>query len=332
MARLGSNPSRQKKTDFKPSRVTVAVLAYVPSQDGYFQHRFDILKLTINSILKNTQIEFDLMVFDNGCCEEVSQYLTDLKEAGQIDYLLSSPRNIGKRMALQMMFNSAMGEIIAYCDDDVLHYQGWLKPQIEILETFPRVGLVSGVPVRNARFHANSQIKAMVQDPPKDILITTERRIQNEWERDWAESTSRDPNSWLEETKDWQDVVLKKEGVEAVAHANHYQFIGYKKVLIQGIPQGWEGELMGGMVKFDENIDQLAYLRLSTTNRFVRHLGNSVSENLAIEARKLGLMDLSPSEVLRIKRHWILKIPGSGRILMWIYNWIYKIVFLREDL
>ncbi len=331
MARLGSNPGRQTNTEFRPSRITIAVLAYLPSLDGYFQHRFDILKLTILSILKNTQIEFDLMVFDNGCCEDVSQYLTELKDNGQIDYLMSSPRNLGKRMALQMMFNASQGEIIAYCDDDVIHYPGWLKPQLEILETFPNVGLVSGVPVRNARFHANSQIAKMELDPPKGIQISSERRVRDEWEYDWAESTSRDPEKWLEETKKWQDMVLKTEGIEAIAHANHFQFVGYKEVLIQGIPKGWKGQLMGGMVEFDENIDQLGYLRLSTPDCYVRHLGNAVSENTAKDAKNFGLLDLNPTAIKKVRRHWILKIPGSGRLLMGIYNWIFKIVFLRED-
>ena len=37
MPRIGMNPSRGKKLDFKPARTTVAVLVYAPHEVGYFE-------------------------------------------------------------------------------------------------------------------------------------------------------------------------------------------------------------------------------------------------------------------------------------------------------
>ena len=81
----------------------------------------------------------------------MGEYLSGLKQIGAIDYLLSSKRNIGNFGVVRMMFNSAPGEVIAYLDDDVFVYPGWVSEQLEILNTFPNVGMVSGDPVRFGR-------------------------------------------------------------------------------------------------------------------------------------------------------------------------------------
>ena len=42
----------------------------------------------------------------------------------------------------------APGEIIAYADSDVLFSPNWLKRSVEILETYPNVGMVTARPFR----------------------------------------------------------------------------------------------------------------------------------------------------------------------------------------
>ncbi len=58
IARLGTNPPRSAAR-FTPPRVTVAVLVYAPNQAGYFPHRLDVTRLTIESILANTPEPFE---------------------------------------------------------------------------------------------------------------------------------------------------------------------------------------------------------------------------------------------------------------------------------
>ena len=148
MPRIGVNPSRGQKLDFTPARTTVAVLVYAPHQAGYFQNRLDVTRMTIESILANTREPFDLLVFDNGSCPEMVEYLKSLEAEGKIDYLILSKRNIGKLNALKIIFNSAPGEIVAYTDDDVFHLPGWLGEHLKIIDTFPNVGAVTGFYIR----------------------------------------------------------------------------------------------------------------------------------------------------------------------------------------
>ena len=126
MPRIGMNPGRGKTSDYKPERVTAAVLTYLPTDVGYFANRFDVMRVCIESLIKNTREPIDVMVFDNGSQKKVVDYLRKLHAVGDIEFLILSGQNVGKINALQMMFRSAPGDVIAYCDDDVFFYlAGW---------------------------------------------------------------------------------------------------------------------------------------------------------------------------------------------------------------
>jgi len=339
MARVGINPARGKIIGYRPADVTVAILSYIPDISGYFENRLDILKIVIESIKKNTSSPYDLLVFDNGSCEEVTDYLLEQKQIGNINYLILSEKNIGKIDAFKIIFSAAPGKIIAFSDDDILFYPNWLESQLEILKAFPNVGMVSGVPVRNASNHAKSSLEKLISDQPNGFNVTNSRTIPDDWEIDWAISTGRDPEKHILETKDHQDIVLviaeKTQGksIKAIGSANHFQFISKKDVILKAIPNDWSGKLMGAMVELDEAIDQLGYLRLSTAQRYTRHIGNILNDDLIKELQSLGLMDSSKFSVNRVasqakrRKHWLLRIPGSRRTLSRIYHRLFQILY-----
>jgi len=323
VARIGINPARGKISPYRPARVTAVVITYIPALEGYFSQRLDILKAVLAS-MRRTEEPFDLMVFDNASCAPVVDYLLEMEKAGRIDYLLLSRRNVGKIGAFQIAFPAAPGEIIAYSDDDILFYEGWLEAQLRVLDAFPNVGMVSGVPVRDASTHATAALEAFAANPPDGVEVRRERRIPDEWEADWAVSTGRNPQEHLAATAGQLDLVFRANGVEAVGGANHFQFVAPKAVLMQALPREWTGRLMGQMRELDAAIDSLGYLRLSTTSRYVRHIGNLITPDLADEVRSLGVEATKPLRTTR--RHWLLRIPGMGRLLWALYNRLFYIL------
>jgi hypothetical protein len=374
MTRIGINPARGKTTGLRPAQITLCVLTYLPDLSGYFEHRLEVLKLVFASLAANTALPsatadgggtgpaYDLMVFDNGSCTQVVDYLREQHEAGQIDYLMLSSRNIGKIDALKVMFNAAPGEIIAYNDDDILFYPGWLPAHLEVLESFPKVGMVSGVAVRNAAGHACHSLEQLAEATPLPIqggrwgagtaslTARRERYIPDEWEVDWALSTGRDPQAHLQATCDQQDLVFRLETAggqdicTAIGSANHFQFLSPKAVILQALPAGWTGRLMGSMIELDEAIDRLGYLRLSTGERFTRHMGNALSADVLEDARKMNLPgagssgEASASTPPLVGRgaedrfrkrnvHWLLRIPGSRRLLSATYKRLFDILY-----
>jgi len=334
MARIGINPARGKVIKYRPERLTVALVTYIPNLTGYFEHRLEVLKLVLSSLEAHTSLPHDLMIFDNASCPEVAAFLRQQQEQGLVNYLILSERNIGKIDALHVLFNAAPGEIIAYSDDDIFFYPGWLEAQLEVLESFPAAGMVSGVAVRNAAGHARQSLDRLSEQGAPGMTVTRQRRIPDDWEADWALSTGRDPQAHLQATQEQLDLVFRMEkaggACEAIGSANHFQFVTPKQVILQALPAHWTGKLMGSMIELDEAIDNLGYLRLSTVKRYTRHLGNALSAEVIAEARGLGLTleaGAAPVAAKRGRKHWLLRLPGARRMLSGLYQRLFKILY-----
>lgn len=325
MTRIGINPARGRTSEYRPARVTVAVITCIPNLEGYFQGRLDVLRLSLSSILAHTDPPYDLMVFDNGSCPAVIDYLRSLRDGGFLRYLFLSSENIGKIGAFQILFRSAPGEIIAYSDDDILFYPGWLEAHLRLLEVFPRAGMVSGVPVRNGSRYAVGAIQRLKQENLPGLSVRPERRIPDEWEADWALSTGRDPQASREALASQHELVLQKDGVEAIGAANHFQFVAPKSVLLDALPEEWSGRLMGQMVELDEAIDAAGHLRLSTVDRYTRHIGNLITADLREEAQRMGL-DPGRERKFSRRSYPLARLPGARRVLVGLYNRLFKIL------
>ena len=66
---------------------------------------------------------------------------------------------MGKGGAWNVMLAGAPGEIIAYTDADVLFSPNWLARSVEILKTFPNVGMVTARPFRTQPEFYESTLK-----------------------------------------------------------------------------------------------------------------------------------------------------------------------------
>lgn len=295
MARLGTNPSRGKTLDFTPPRVTVAMLVYEPNQLGYFQHRLDVTKLTINSIIRNTEKPFELLVFDNGSCEEMVSHLKALHEGGQIDTLVLSRQNIGKLNALWRIAHLAQGEVIAYTDDDVYHLPGWLPAHLEVLDTYPKVGAVTGFYIKQRVAMSSEKTLEWVAQEEAANNLTVERGqlIPQKWEEEYMDNSGRTLERYQSEVAGLEDVVVTFKGLKAWVSAHHFQVLTPKIVLIEVLSEmleeGWSDQMMGRMVEMDDRMDARGYLRLTTYAQTVRLLGNTIDDEVKALAARDGV-------------------------------------------
>ncbi len=325
MPRIGMNPSRNRESGYEPSRVTLAVLTHVPHKDGYFEHRFDVLRLCIESLISSTDPVSDLLIFDNASSPEVVNYLRSLYDAGKIQYLILSSRNVGKADALQMIFKAAPGEIIAYTDDDILFMPGWLSTHLNILETYPKVGLVTG-------FYIRSQLNWSVTSTmsfANQNGVTVEKGLlwNSRWENHYLENMGRTLEKYQAESRGLEDVLFTYKNIKAFASAGHHQFVAYKSVLLQALPEGWSGKLMGKMREFDDAIDRLGYLRLNTPEPVTRLLGNVISEENAETARQMGIrVDAIKIEEPSVVQQRLSHMPLINGLARKLYRWLYKFI------
>lgn len=299
MARLGMNPSRGKNLDFTPPRVTVAVLVYAPHQAGYFQHRLDVTRLTLESILANTEKPYELLVFDNGSCPEMTGFLQALYNTGKIDTLILSAENIGKLNALWRIAQAAQGEVIAYTDDDVYHLPGWLPEHLKVLDTYPNVGAVTGFYIKQRVAMSSDQtlawVKALEEKDPS--AVQRGNLIPRKWEEEYMDNAGRTEERYQGEIEGIEDVVVSLQGVKAWVSAHHFEVLVPKNVLIevlnQMLPGGWSDQLMGRMVEMDDRMDALGYLRLTTYPQTMRLLGNVIDDEVSELARRDGIIAAS---------------------------------------
>lgn len=295
-----------------PADVLAAVIVYVPHLRGYFTNRLAVVGLSLRSLIRHKPPQSRLAVFDNGSCEEVRTMLAAHVQRGEIDLLVRSWTNIGTPAALRILLSLELRPLVAYGDDDVFYYPGWLEEELAIWSAFPRVGMVSGVASLDGADHAvEATLRAAQNDP--SIRLELAAHIPAEWERDWARSTGRDPEARAEHALRQPVALLERQGVRAFAGATHFQYLGRASELLAALPQDRPASLMGNMRHLDEGIDRMGRMRLSTTRRVVRHMGNAVADELRQEASAMGLdvapprrpPRLTPLETLLERNRWI---------------------------
>jgi len=309
--RIGQNPAKSIDSVPQPSPVTVAIVSYIPFLGGYYTHSLEVLKACLNSIWESTEQPFDLLVFDNASCPEVRAYLEQAHNEKRIQYLVLSDKNVGKGGAWNFIFQSAPGEFIAYADSDIRFYPGWLSSSLEILRAFPQAGMVTARPMRTPEAFYDRTLEWARNQPE----VTLENGIYIPWEvyRQHVLSLGTEEDQarqWYDSRSDWR---LTYQGVQALVGAAHFQFTVRKETIQHFLPFNMDRP-MGQVRSLDEQINQAGYLRLTTSQPLVTHMGNQL-----VEDSLSNVISPKPSQRRLVDANLIRK-P-----LLWLYDSIFRL-------
>ena len=262
---------------------------------------------------KDAGLPFDLMVFDNGSCEEVREYLVNEKEEGRIQYLILSEKNMGKGGAWNVMLTGAPGEIIAYTDADVLFSPNWLSRSVEILETFPSVGMVTARPFRTPPEFYESTLKWANDNAALDEgqFIPWETFLEFNLSLGQTEEENKKVYA---ETKDWR---IQYKGVTALAGASHWQFTSYKSTLQQFLPFDMD-KPMGQVRQLDKRMNDTGLLRLMVSDPLAMNMSNT----LGYLRGELGKGHVTSKKKASLGKR-MLEVGFIKKILLTVYNKIF---------
>jgi glycosyltransferase involved in cell wall biosynthesis len=317
--RVGHNPARFVEKVSHPADITVAAVNCIPFLSGYYEQCLEVLKTCIGSLHANTPEPHDLMVFDNHSCSEVRRYLLEAYERGIIQYLVLSDENIGKIGAWNYIFGAAQGKYIVFSDGDIGFRPGWLPASLALFETFPKVGMVTARPLRTPMQYSAATLDWAKQQTPG----VYEAGHFLDWETYWehARSTGYSEEKAHSEFPQGQDHRLNFGGKTAFIGATHFQFMAPNEVLKNVIPLPSE-QPMRGERALDIAVNEMGYLRLTTDQALVWHIGNRLIE-------PVGVTPLAKRRKTLLQR--ILWLPGIRHFLLWLNNRIFRLYFFNVE-
>lgn len=280
MARVGMNPNRAQLVDIKlpPEIPVVAIVTHLPDTTSeYHRDRWEIVTSSLKLARKHVDTECHLLIWDNGSMPKLREWLFYEYKPDKLMFT----ENTGTQNTMRRIMSMYHDSIVAYSNDDILYYPAWLPEQIHILQTFPNVGAVSGCVTR---YYMGRQVITSLAWAER-VENKQIREIPNDWDFQHALSVGRAEEHISNEVKDIHPLLVEWNGAQAFVGGTHCQFVGYANRVYPLLYKS--NKLMGELSPFDVRMDDAGLLRLLTSTRRTRHIGNRMTKEDREEIERL---------------------------------------------
>ncbi|MGB8212843.1 MAG: glycosyltransferase family A protein [Anaerolineales bacterium] len=325
--RQGQNPAKMGLKAYQAKQLGVALLSYIPNQEGYFKNSLEILRYQIASLHAATS-DFDLLVFDNGSCPEVREELLRLYTNNLIHILFLSQFNVGKVGAINWLLSAMPNDWICYSDGDMFFRPGWLENSLAIFDAFPSAGLVFAQPTLFDTLRGTGQAQHQLEADARYRLSNVIVPAETVREYTWGFGINSELEKELLETT----VCVAEEkssGIRAVVAGAHNQFLVRREVARRIIPL--PAQLALSPIEdsaFNRRVDELGLLQLSTFEPFTFHVGNRLDDWTHREIDRLGLENVLLSSGNQRARSLPASVSRSKQTVFSLLRRISKLAFI----
>ncbi|MDP3201793.1 MAG: glycosyltransferase family A protein [Algoriphagus sp.] len=284
--RVGQNPNKNIDKEISSSSYhRIVVPVFIPNLvDEYFKNSFNVLKVCIESLLLTIHDKSRLSVINNGCCNEVEEYLNmKYVSNSKFDQLLHTKINLGKINAAYSVIKSNQEDLITVTDADVLFKEGWQQGIESVFKNFPEAGMVSPVP--HSRGFANFGYSNAFFAFFKGKIFFDEVRDPDD-QLKFEESLQR---NILKPIHFKKYLVLQNTKGKAVMGCGHFVATYRKEVFLKS-PNFPSKDFLSTKSDFDyldHPNEKAGFLRLATLNNFAYHLGNVYEDWMDVELEKI---------------------------------------------
>jgi len=269
--RVGLNPMNEEKLAEKHFAHRIVMPVYIPNAEGYFEDSFEVLKLSIDSLLKTINSVTAVTIINNACTSEVTSYLRELLAEKSIDQLIENAINKGKVDPVASILKGALEPLITITDADVLFKVGWQEEVEKIFFAIPNVGMVSPLPLP-ARYRYYSKWSLYFGFTRNCFFL--KKNFDVDSVQKFRESVNRF-NGFSDIEK--QPLGLRYNNVEAIMGSSHF-CATYNKAIAKWIPNASSGNKFNGaeVLFLDKPVENAGLMRLATNKGWVYHIGNKV--------------------------------------------------------
>jgi hypothetical protein len=293
--RIGGNPQKDESFINLETNHRIIVVTFVPELVGYYQDMFEVIKVSINSLIKTIPSSSAITIVDNGSCPCVANYLINLFNGGLIDSLVLLKKNIGKIDALMAGARGSREPIITLTDCDILFKTNWVQETIKVFNSFKNVGSVSPIPTRTAVTYSTFSAQQAV------LLNKLNLKFESIIENFEDYNVFLESINWEKEqdkTKPWP--VIKKNNIKAILGSDHQVLTLRRDILFNTVPSKPSFTKVGKNSEFkyvDLAIDLSRGLRLPTYHFYAFHIGNKLEDWMCKEYDSL----MKSSESIELK-------------------------------
>ena len=243
--------------------------------------------------------------------------------------VFKSKKNLGAFGAMSYLIGSSQADYFAFADSDVLFLPNWLESEMQLLDNYPNVGMVSGFPTLNNPEKNTSTINWALND--NRCKVENGQFLEDKWIEHFAESLGKQVSKYLLKFREYPQCRLTYNGCSAYVSSTHFQFLTTPKLFRTLLPLiSLETRQCLGP---DSLANKAGFLRLSTSNIYVYHMGNSLNgvrfKELLIEYKMENLVNerrdsnSSSHEILKS----ITKLSIVNRIIKKIYTLSYELLY-----